>query len=77
MGKNLFSVPIFFIVFRETIEGALILAILLGLAHQISYNTRGTLTTGPGDYNTESVNTSRDESKATGRLGRILKIQAS
>jgi high-affinity iron transporter len=78
MGKNLFSVPIFFIVFRETIEGALILAILLGLAHQIGHNTRSapsTRTTGPGD--TELDSAPRDENRKTaGRLARKLKIQA-
>ncbi|KAJ6532691.1 iron permease FTR1 [Mycena vulgaris] len=35
MGKNLFSVPIFFIVFRETLEAAIIVSVLLGLAEQI------------------------------------------
>ncbi|KAF9057216.1 iron permease FTR1/Fip1/EfeU [Panaeolus papilionaceus] len=35
MAKNLFSVPIFFIVFRETIEAAIIVSVLLGLAEQI------------------------------------------
>ncbi|KAJ6469499.1 iron permease FTR1 [Mycena sanguinolenta] len=37
MGKNLFSVPIFFIVFRETLEAAIIVSVLLGLAEQIVY----------------------------------------
>jgi high-affinity Fe2+/Pb2+ permease len=32
---NLFSVPIFFIVFRETLEAAIIISVLLGLAEQI------------------------------------------
>ena len=35
MPKNLFSVPIFFIVFRETLEAAIIVSVLLGLAEQI------------------------------------------
>ena len=35
MGKNLFSVPIFFIVFRETLEAAIIVSVLLGLVEQI------------------------------------------
>ncbi|KAL0568316.1 high-affinity iron permease [Marasmius crinis-equi] len=35
MAKNLFSVPIFFIVFRETLEAAIIISVLLGLAEQI------------------------------------------
>jgi high-affinity iron transporter len=37
MGKNLFSVPIFFIVFRETLEASIIVSVLLGLAEQIVY----------------------------------------
>ncbi|KAJ7512532.1 Ftr1 protein [Mycena galericulata] len=49
MGKNLFSVPIFFIVFRETIEAAIIVSVLLGLAEQIvhedpaRFGQRGTI----------------------------------
>ena len=35
MAKNLFSIPIFFIVFRETLEAAIIVSVLLGLAEQI------------------------------------------
>lgn len=35
MGKNLFSVPIFFIVFRETLEAVIIVSVLLGLVEQI------------------------------------------
>ncbi len=35
MAKQLFSVPIFFIVFRETLEAAIIISVLLGLAEQI------------------------------------------
>jgi len=35
MGKSLFSVPIFFIVFRETLEAAIIVSVLLGLVEQL------------------------------------------
>ncbi|KDQ60116.1 hypothetical protein JAAARDRAFT_32490 [Jaapia argillacea MUCL 33604] len=35
MIKELFSVPIFFIVFRETLEAAIIVSVLLGLVKQI------------------------------------------
>ncbi len=38
MTHNLFSVPIFFIVFRETLEAAIIVASLLGLVKQIVYS---------------------------------------
>jgi high-affinity iron transporter len=36
---NVFSVPIFFIVFRETLEAVVIISVLLGIAEQIA-NTR-------------------------------------
>jgi high-affinity iron transporter len=38
MARNLFSVPIFFIVFRETLEAAIIISTLLGLVEQIVYS---------------------------------------
>ncbi|KAF8911772.1 iron permease FTR1 family-domain-containing protein [Mucidula mucida] len=41
MAQNLFSVPIFFIVFRETLEAAIIVSVLLGLAEQIIHDDPG------------------------------------
>ena len=38
MARNIFSVPIFFIVFRETLEAAIIISTLLGLVEQIVYS---------------------------------------
>ncbi|KAI0094303.1 Ftr1 protein [Irpex rosettiformis] len=38
MGKNVFSVPIFFILFRETLEAAIIVSVLLGLVEQIVHD---------------------------------------
>ena len=35
MTRNVFSVPIFFIVFRETLEASIIVSVLLGLVEQI------------------------------------------
>ena len=35
MARNVFSVPIFFIVFRETLEAAIIISVLLGLVEQM------------------------------------------
>ncbi|KLO19811.1 iron permease FTR1 [Schizopora paradoxa] len=35
MARNLFSVPIFFIVFRETLEAVIIISVLLGLVEQL------------------------------------------
>ena len=39
MTHNLFSVPIFFIVFRETLEASIIIATLLGLVEQLVYSS--------------------------------------
>lgn len=36
MAGSLFSIPIFFIVFRETLEAAIIVSVLLGLVEQIA-----------------------------------------
>lgn len=84
MTKNLFSVPIFFIVFRETIEAAIIVATLLGLAKQIAYDSRGTTYTPPStddDSNKERDGVSTippaEEHLRMRRLARKLKIQAS
>ncbi|KAK0435816.1 Ftr1 protein [Desarmillaria tabescens] len=53
MAKNVFSVPIFFIVFRETLEAAIIVSVLLGLAEQIVHDDPGqigaTITSGSHD----------------------------
>ena len=38
MARDLFSVPIFFIVFRETLEAAIIISVLLGLVEQIVHD---------------------------------------
>ena len=54
MTKNLFSVPIFFIVFRETLETAIIIATLLGLAHQIAHE--GSILVSAPSVATESSN---------------------
>lgn len=45
MGKNVFSVPIFFIVFRETLEAAIIVSVLLGLVEQIVHEDSPTSAT--------------------------------
>ncbi|KAJ7089294.1 iron permease FTR1 [Mycena belliarum] len=64
MGKNLFSIPIFFIVFRETLEAAIIVSVLLGLAEQIAhddpsrFDRRGALTAA---HEGSSSETSKDE----------------
>ena len=46
MARNVFSVPIFFIVFRETLEAAIIISVLLGLVEQIVHDDPGALVPG-------------------------------
>ncbi|KAK2465582.1 hypothetical protein APHAL10511_002474 [Amanita phalloides] len=84
MVKNLFSVPIFFIVFRETIEAAIIIATLLSLAHQIVHddNSTSTLAQSEDKDDKESDNfvntptpTADDRQAVNRRLARKLKIQ--
>ncbi|KAI9454355.1 iron permease FTR1 [Russula earlei] len=52
MAGTLFSIPIFFIVFRESLEAAMIVAILLGLVEQIVHL---------GPHNVERQSTSHEE----------------
>ena len=58
MAKSLFSVPIFFIAFRECLEASLIIAILLGLVEQIVQQQSPTITTNNADE--------KDSSSASG-----------
>ena len=70
---NLFSVPIFFIVFRETVEAAIIVSVLLGLAKQIVDEGQS-----PVDTETESNAlsvTPADDALQRRRLLRKMKIQ--
>lgn len=89
MAKNLFSVPIFFIVFRETLEAAIIVSVLLGLAEQIVYEDgtqTGTTTVRTEDLSDKASNEgSRDvalpelanETVRNRRLIRKLRLQVS
>lgn len=63
MAKNLFSVPIFFIVFRETLEAAIIVSVLLGLAEQIVYDEPGRVS--HTAHTTSDDNTSKDGSDSS------------
>jgi high-affinity iron transporter len=62
MAKNLFSIPIFFIVFRETLEAAIIVSVLLGLAEQIVHRDPNFI------ERAEEPRTSGGEDAATGEL---------
>ncbi|KAI0053203.1 iron permease FTR1 [Auriscalpium vulgare] len=61
MARNLFSVPIFFIVFRETLEAAIIISVLLGLVEQL-VDTHHHELTGPS---TTQVTTTDDKGEKT------------
>lgn len=58
MGKNVFSVPIFFIVFRETLEAAIIVSVLLGLVEQIANDD--SLSSSPSNSNNNNEKSSSD-----------------
>jgi high-affinity iron transporter len=70
MTKNLFSVPIFFIVFRETLEAAIIVSVLLGLAQQIVRDDNESLSN-PSTSSEPPEPTPSDDSEAQKR--RLIK----
>jgi len=79
--QNLFSISIFLIIFRETLEGAIIVSVLLGLVEQIVHDDVGQFTT-PIEptrtrSNSETAIPAEGESDATAkkRLIRRLRIQ--
>ncbi|KIJ61412.1 hypothetical protein HYDPIDRAFT_169676 [Hydnomerulius pinastri MD-312] len=64
MTQNLFSVTIFFVVFRETLEAAVIVSVLLGLVEQIVHEQPDRLaTTLVGQAS--SISTARNNSETT------------
>jgi len=78
MAKNLFSVPIFFIVFRETLEAAIIISVLLGLAEQIVNDHGGRPLRRPANDVSEDSSISdppADDALHHRRLIRKLRIQ--
>ncbi|KAJ7698669.1 iron permease FTR1/Fip1/EfeU [Mycena rosella] len=83
MGKNLFSIPIFFIVFRETLEAAIIVSVLLGLAEQIvhedpaRFGQRGAIggSNGSSDDKDEVASDPEDDSAHRRKLIRKLRLQ--
>jgi high-affinity iron transporter len=89
MARNVFSVPIFFIVFRETLEAVIIVSVLLGLVEQIVHTDSGRLqgeTTSPSsaevvDQKEKGVDSSQglsegeDDSLRKRRLLRKMRFQ--
>ncbi|KAH9000833.1 iron permease FTR1 [Lactarius hatsudake] len=73
MARNVFSVPIFFIVFRETLEAVIIVSVLLGLVEQIVHTDPGRL---PGETTTPSGSSeSEDDPLRKRRLIRKMRFQ--
>jgi high-affinity iron transporter len=76
MAKNLFSVPIFFIVFRETLEAAIIISVLLGLAEQIVHEDPIGVTQAITDGSSPPIAVAdEDHTNRARRLRRKLRIQ--
>ncbi|EED84852.1 iron permease FTR1 [Postia placenta Mad-698-R] len=84
MARNLFSVPIFFIVFRETLEAAIIVSVLLGLVEQIVHEDPNAIAAArrprPQNENEEDPEdeneaNEEDNALAAARLVRKMRIQ--
>ena len=84
-AQNLFSISIFLIVFRETLEAAVIVSVLLGLVEQIVHNdvdlfptvTERTRSVSTHQNNSETTIQEEEQSDATlkRRLVRKLRVQ--
>ena len=88
MARNLFSIPIFFIIFRETLEAAIVVSVLLGLAKQIVHDDRSNISrtativaesesTEEKDKETPTTQSEDDGPEQRRRLLRKLRIQVS
>lgn len=80
MTKNLFSVTIFFVVFRETLEAAIIVSVLLGLVNQIVYGDPGKTSKEPSLASTPAAiqyeESGRQDPASRAKIARRMKIQA-
>jgi len=66
MARNLFSVPIFFIVFRETLEAAIIVSVLLSLVEQIVHEDPGKLSDVTAQTQISNVSDDKDSPTSPG-----------
>ena len=73
MGQNVFSVTVFFLVFRETLEAALIVSVLLGLVKQIVYDDKSPLPSSLDDR--QLAEDGGDDPTRNRRLLRKLRLQ--
>ncbi|KAF9260573.1 iron permease FTR1 [Marasmius fiardii PR-910] len=72
MAKNLFSVPIFFIVFRETLEAVIIISVLLGLVEHVADDHAATRSQDSDTSNPEESDNSQIQRR---QLVRKLRLQ--
>jgi high-affinity iron transporter len=72
MARNLFSVPIFFIVFRETLEAAIIVSVLLGLVEQIIHEDSGTFSSVTSQVLSNSTSDEKSSSPAAENVAGAL-----
>ncbi|KAG7441405.1 iron permease FTR1 [Guyanagaster necrorhizus] len=75
MTKNLFSVPIFFIVFRETLEAAIIISVLLGIAEQIVHDDQRPIVQEEANSEENTSGNDSDSAVKRRRLIRKLRVQ--
>jgi high-affinity iron transporter len=72
MAPNVFSVTVFFLVFRETLEAALIISVLLGLVRQIVHDDNTPL---PSSVDEKQLAEDGDDAIRNRRLLRKLRLQ--
>ncbi|GBE89113.1 Plasma membrane iron permease [Sparassis crispa] len=73
MARNLFSVPIYFIVFRETVEAAIIISVLLGLVEQIVHGEETQENISEATGTSDSLNEEQKE-KSAAELGQTPEV---
>jgi high-affinity iron transporter len=72
--SSLFSVPLFFIIFRETLEASIIISVLLSLVENLVEKSGGTPPTSQIEHVEEGEETYEQRKK---RLVRRMRIQVS
>ncbi|KAF9260543.1 iron permease FTR1 [Marasmius fiardii PR-910] len=75
MARNLFSVPIFFIVFRETLEAAIIVSVLLGLAEQLVNDDPGRISGGTSTVSRTQSSQAEEDPSASEAAGEDAQVQ--
>jgi hypothetical protein len=76
MARDLFSIPVFFITFRETLEASIIVSVLLGLVEQIVSNNFSSSQSSPPPSGSASPSLPTDE-KTQGSEGMTVSPQSN